>query len=637
MYKPKKILSVILAVLMLMSFTPLFASAAVTVNTTNCTLVEAPKLSYKGGEPTSDLVVAGGIASRADIAVVGGKVAYNGTEIEGFFGWSSSPTGTGSTTLFAAGNVIVGLYFHPTDTENYKKASWRSTAAKPIEGWPTLTVEQSVTTVAEAPENKTVLLGTTLGNIKLGGGKVVNQYGDEITAGEWKMYDDNDTQDASNIVLNEEGTFTYKAVWTAKACDTVYADVQITVAENLGYTIEKPYLPQQVSYWATGNKFGDLPFVYGESSVPGTYSVTNPNTSMQYNYKYTVELTFTPDDPTLPEAVWTYTDIKLKQNDEWTLPDSVEKITIPYGYSSNQYSMYSTGWPEEFAAADIRVLTWDETEFNAADHEPGYIQKVKVRASHNDVRYAIIYDEIYIQIEPRVVEGKFGEIELVTIDMITGKQNITFYCSVPGITGEVQLKHGDTVIATFKPDENGNINESVKFLPKEDGEYFFTATYIPDTFDKTIISNPVITSRTVTLDVRKEVTVNVYNVTKVQTSQICFSGDAYIVKFYDVGYRSDEVEFWEVKDQNGKTITVYGEDGNPVDLNQDTFRFIVPEASDIDEINFYPHGAWDEEIIIGGEESIGDTLVKLWQKIANWLVEIYRIIMDFFVPSVTKY
>lgn len=634
MNKSKKLLSVFLAVLMIMSFTPLIASAAtITVNTTNCTLVEVPKLSYKGGEPTSALVVPGGFASRADIDVIGGKIAYNGTELEGFFSWSSTPDGEPSDTLFSDGEVTVSLYFHPTDTVNYKKAAWRSTATKPIEGWPTITVEKSISEVIKAPNDKTVLLGTKLSDIRLSGGKVINQYGDEITSGTWTFYDDNDTQDASNIYLNTAGTYTYKAVWTAKACETVYADVKITVTDNIGYTVDKPTLPNGVCFLNTGNTFGNVPFVYGESSVPGTYSIKNPNTIMKYNYKYTIEVTFTPDDPTLPEVVWTYTDIKLKTNDEWKIPEDVV-VQVPYGSTGDSTSNFSIYWPEEYTAAGMKSIKWDIEVFNVTNYDVGDIVKVDVTAYHTDTRYASVKGQAYIKIVPRVVSGEFGKITFFTSDIITGKQLITFSCDVPGIFGEVKLECGDILIATLKPDENGHIYETVEFQPNADGEYFFTATYVPDEHDRAALETPVVISRTAAIDVKRQVSVYIYNNSKVQRTYDLWSGETVSVRFDAAGYKSEEVEYWEAKNQDGKVITLYDVDGNPVDLTQKTFKFIIPEDINIDEISIYPHGPWDEEIIVDSNDSFGDTIVKLWKKISDWFIEIYRIIVDIFVPYV---
>ncbi len=188
MRKLKKSLAVILAALMLASFMPLFASAATAMSKANATLVEAPKLSYKGGEPSSNLVVPNG-ATKADITIVGGKLEYEGTPVDGFFSWSSSATGTPSTSVLSAGDVTVSLYFHPTDTTNYSRGSWRPTASSPIEGWPTLAVKGLDAIIVEAPTVEGDLpMGEKLSALTLSGGKVVDADGNDITAqGKWSF------------------------------------------------------------------------------------------------------------------------------------------------------------------------------------------------------------------------------------------------------------------------------------------------------------------------------------------------------------------------------------------------------------------------------------------------------------------
>ena len=221
MRKLKKSLAVLLAALMLVSFMPLFASAAAAMSKANATLVEAPKLSYKGGEPSSNLVVPNG-ATKADITIVGGKLEYEGTPVDGFFSWSSSATGTPSTSVLSAGDVTVSLYFHPTDTTNYSRGSWRPTASSPIEGWPTLAVKGLDAIIVEAPTvDGSLPMGNRLNTLTLSGGKVVDADGNDITAqGKWSF--------VSGTVKPEESG-EQQVQWKLSGYDVPKTNVYVTV------------------------------------------------------------------------------------------------------------------------------------------------------------------------------------------------------------------------------------------------------------------------------------------------------------------------------------------------------------------------------------------------------------------------
>lgn len=234
MRKLKKSLAVLLAVLMLTSLMPMFASAATAMSKANATLIEAPKFSYNGGEPTSNLIVPEG-TTKADIEVVGGKIAYEGTEVEGFFSWASQPTATPSTSVLAVGDINVILYFHPTDITNYSRGSWSSTATAPIEGWPTLAVDGLDATIIEAPTVSGFLpTDSRLNTLTLSGGKVVDADGNDITAsGTWSFV---------NATAKPTESGEQQVQWKLKGYDVPKTTVYVTVKTVKTTLAEKPVM-----------------------------------------------------------------------------------------------------------------------------------------------------------------------------------------------------------------------------------------------------------------------------------------------------------------------------------------------------------------------------------------------------------
>lgn len=696
MRKTKKSLAVLLAVLMLASFMPLFASAeAITINRNNVKIVP-PSVSpavIEYGQTLADVTLTGGECwyvdpdtgaetlvpghfevrstttkpSVSDAYKVPIKFVSDDTtqysnissllaalttvksgtwptiKVNGLDGvLVEAPTAadilTGQmlaeSTLSGGivndkdGNALTGTWsfvntaFYPAESGKYE-VQFKAT------GYNTLktTVDVKVTsngnaTVAEAPSAKRTILGKTLNNVNLTGGKVVDDNGEEITSGYWAWL--NDDNQSTTAVFDTVGTIKFKAQWRAVGYPVITVDIPVLIAEDMGYTVDKPSLVEEVPY-VKNLTYGTLPFVFGESSVPGTYTVSNADTKLtrtSTTKTYNATLTFTPDDVLLDSTSWTYT-FKVVDNAVWQLPEYPEKIVLPYGFAYNSISKFSPQMPQEFIDFGLAGLEWDTSEFNAADHDAGYIQLVKVKISHNDTKYKIVYDEIYIQIEPRIVEGDFCEISNMRPDKITGETQVEIKCEIPGISGEIQVKANGETFATLKPDENGKVYEKIYFTPQTSGDYTFTATYVPNILDKTTIVNTEVTGNTVNIDIPelRKLTVyvanqkfeyEVYETYSVNHSWADFSSEPH----------ADVFDHWVVTDGNGNEVTV-----ETLDPNEPHLRFIMPEH----DLVLTAKG--EIEDMTASDGSLGSTLWNFWQKLVNFIVEIYRTIVDFFVPA----
>ena len=519
------------------------------------------------------------------------------------------------------------------------------------------TVDVNVTpgakvSLEESPATKRVIAGGRLSTATLSGGKVVDENGAEITTGSWKWVNDA-TQDTS-IKLETLGTFTYKAQWIAVGYEIITVDVPVLVAADKGYTVDKPTLASPVTY-VVGLTFDKLPFVYGEASVPGTYTTNQDGTKVSSNKNATqsVTLTFTPDDKTLDVTSWTYS-FKVQKNDIWYTPsEETLKIVVPYGWSDNSVSYYSnTGnlygalnWPDHFMEQGVYSFSWSKDNYDIASMEVGEMILVNGSVWYNRIdstvslMYSTVPEEVYIQIQPGVYKGEMGHFSITVADRITQKCAVRYSCSIPGITGTVTLRQGETVLGTFTPDENGEIKETVYFTPEEDGKYAFTATYTPGVMDKVTIENPVLTSNEVDLDIKKQIDVFVYDnelaLYKQEKSTCGAESLSVVVLDPGQGYIESDIERWEAYDQNGNKVQLYDSLGNPV-IGAKTTRlsYVVPsEESGITELHLYPIGPWSPEDSFNStpqDNSMLGRLLEYWQKLIDFIIEIYQTIASIF-------
>ena len=718
MRKTKKTLAVLLAVLMLASFMPLFASAAtIAASKANCVIVEYPQFSYT--DPKTNLTVTTDATNTNltvpygttydEINLVGGKITYNDTVVEGYFDWQS----TYLTRTPAVGvQTSYRLYFYPTDTTAYSSGSWRMSD---ITGWPTITVNGLDATLIEAPTTTEILTGqmlaestlsggivngvdgnpltgyweyvypasyptesgkyevqfiatgynalkttvdvkvTSNGNAtiaeapviqyymavndwlidsKLTGGKVVDENGNEITTGKW-IFPDIENQKSSEIVFDKEGIFTYKAQWSALGYPVLFADVTVTVVA--AYTVDRPTLTSPVYYVDTK---GELPFVYGNATIPGTYTIADADATVSSNKNTTqsAKVTFTPENKNYKPITWSY-NFKIQYNNVWyTEPEEPLTILVPYGWkdtavsynfdTGNTYGAFS--WPEHLKEQGVKRFTWSKKTFNVDISTLDVGEKVLVNGyawyNSDSLGYESVPTNIYIQIASTTYEGDFGYFSNGRADKYTGEIGTKFYCNIPGITGTVTIKLGNKVLETFTPDANGKIEENIRFTPGKDGTYVLTATYTPAETDKVTVLNTEVQSDEIVLETLKQYKLTVY-VANQKFEYDVYEGHTFARSWAEFSSEphADVFDHWVVTDGNGNEVTVEN-----LDPKKPHLQFVMPEH----DLVLTAKG--EIEDMTASDGTLGGTLWNFWQKLINFIIEIYTQIMNIFVPSVEQ-
>ncbi len=743
MSKTKKSLAVLLAVLMLASFMPLFASAATAMSKTNATLVEAPKLKYKDGEPTSNLVVPYG-TTRADIEVIGGKLEYNGTPVDGFFSWASSATGSPSTSVLAVGEVSSALYFHPTDTENYSRGRWSSTTSSPVEGWPTLTVDGLDATIVETPTLSGVLAdGNALSTLSFVGGKVIDADGNDITeTGRWRFvnasispqesgeqevewfckgYDTPTTsvyvnvkiikttlvegpeprfvrtsaflfssaneifiKEGSGKIIDEEGndvtaqgtwavartmpdTIIMKDTeidvrWTAKGYTTVTTKMVVTVNPNYPSNLKLTKAPvfnvPKTLVYEPGKKVADVASVTpGEITdengniVEGkwTYRVngytgSTPDTISLGVSNYVLICQFIPNDSSLPTIEGlvkntsfsvTKTNFTLTADSELVLNYGAAHKT-PYSGKDLRFSTLKTE-PEE---AGVYSIYWKKDIFDPATADYGSVTYVEVtvtpdqKSSYNNLTVVLpvrIQNFVHDGSNPWYISSSNLDFSGNNEEALDGIKNYKINFTNTRLKGTVDLVINGEVAVSVSPDENGKFFAEGQWIAPENGEYEYYFEYKPSQEDTATVTYPVVKNGSFTIELRPVHTLTIVIGDTVHTEEARYGSAAGEDWRNMTEINWEDFDRWVFTDENGKEFTPKSPYDGTDPIKSDNCYIIMPD-----------HDVTATAKLKGADGLFGDdssglgSLWNFWQKLINFIIEIYTQIMNVFVPSVEQ-
>ena len=317
--KNKKIISLLLALMMMLSVVPMYASAAEPIALTEANVVTWPTIEgeiYFGQKLSDGFTLSGGlVTSTGD---------ENGSAITGKFEFIDPNYVPTSTSGIAA------LKFIPENTIEYQGFDVEY-------AWDVLYSVKTITPVLADPNSPPVATpveeaGNRLSTSTISGGAVKNPYTGELLAGEWYW-----TNRRTKV---EEGGYYPAELSVGVGYDVISMDIYVgIVGDAVETTItEKPTIPEII--YTPGLKWQDISLVGGkavalgtETEVAGTFSHSLRGDVTAGTQ--TIDVTFTPNDITTAKSstcqiTVTINKAPIKFVDE-NGAEIVPEITVPYG------------------------------------------------------------------------------------------------------------------------------------------------------------------------------------------------------------------------------------------------------------------------------------------------------------------
>lgn len=316
--KTKKLLSILLALMMMLSVVPMYASAADPITLTEANVTVWPTVS---GE------IYYGQKINEGITLSGGEVQYDGTVVAGHFEFID-PDARPSLG-------VASLKFVPDDTTKYSGFEVEY-------AWDVMfTINKTTPVLVDAnnpPVATEVEAGAKLSTSTLSGGQICNPYYPEESsalAGNWKW-------SKGTTIVNESGW--YEARITVTNYNRITQMVYVRIAGEIPETTitEAPTVPTDLKYDGV-TTWGDIPLEGGKAelkvegtAIEGTFAVTDFWKTRTVNPgSYEIDVVFTPTDPeaALPYSLKipvTVNPAPIKFVDE-NGDEIVPEITVPYG------------------------------------------------------------------------------------------------------------------------------------------------------------------------------------------------------------------------------------------------------------------------------------------------------------------
>lgn len=529
--KTKKLLSLLLALMMMLSVVPMYASAADQIALTVANVVTWP---------TADKEIYYGQTAKKEITLVGGVVTADGTEngeiIQGSWEFTDA-----DDYLPASGTRNSNVRFVPSNSDLYSGFEVANTTLvkykvnKPL---PVLVDENNPPVATE------VEAGTKLSTSTLSGGQVKNPYNaDEpkALAGVWRWT-------KTTTVVNESGY--YQARMVLANYEILYMDVWVQVASDIPETsiVEYPTVPE-LTYnpdvtWADIELTGGKAVIKGtETEVEGTFAIKNLNAIPNPN-KTEIEVVFTPANA---EEALTY---------EFTIPVKVNPL--PISFKGNDGNFIVDGFEFEVEPGtlmrDVQSYLMDYLNYPpqsviGVEDRNSYAENgrtYKLTVQHDNPNY--VGTEVSFTV-------KFKEVEF-TPTFKSGYLNSAIDCGDYSPAGTFTVSLDGKEIAVVKE------NEQFTYTVENSGDHVLSAKYNPVENDYFVIADA-----TKTVNVKLQRTVNRIN---------CTSNGGLTVTCGDTvelsaNATTENFDRWVITDASGNEVDL------GVDLTQLKITFTMPD------------------------------------------------------------
>ncbi len=559
--KTKKLLSLLLALMMMLSVVPFYASAAETLKAANVT--QWPTLSYKN----SDNVIHFGQTLKEALVINDDEIVLdaNGNQVAGHFEFMK-PELISTPKVGTKANIK----FVPDDTTTYSgfNKPFSSLLYDVVATTPVFVDEINDPVVATEVE-----VGATLSTAILSGGAMTNPYNanePNILAREWEWSNKNDP---STTVVNESGY--YEAVFCPVGYERMTKQVYVKVKGNaVATTITEVPTVADMTY---GETINDSVLVGGKVTTKETGEEVAGTFTLDYTYDtamnvgtYNLPITFKPDDtenylPCAGTAVLTVNPAPIKFVDE-NGAECVPEITVPYG------TTFSTGdhiclplrqylnIPGDIPGY-VYVLDDEGNKLDGKTVAPAGTKEYKVKATSDNKNFIESELTCKITVEPATVEMKLVPVPMEgdrnpneRLFKITNKDTSA---AVPGGTFAVYAD-GELIASSMKA------NRAFSWLPAMSKDYEFKVVYTPTENDPVNVEE-----FTETKQIKLSWVVATVNCRSSKVREQC--GNTVEIS---ANASAENFAGWKITDANGKEVTLDG-----VDNSKTTITITMPDYS----------------------------------------------------------
>ena len=543
--KTKKLLSILLALMMLLSVVPMYASAATALKASN--VVTWPTISYK----TADGKMYYGQTQEEALIINDDEVVQdaNGNVVDGHFEFSNP------TQIPSAGTRKSTITFIPDDTSKYTgfKKSFSSVTYVVEAVTPSYVDKINDPVVATEVEP-----GSLLSASILSGGAMTNPHNPEepnLLAAQWIWSPS--LNDPTTTTVSESGYYT--AQFLAAEYNMVTTQVYVKIASAIPETTIAEYPTiSELTYnpdvtWADIELTGGKAVIKGtETEVEGTFAIKETRLNVAPNPNFTeIEVVFTPDDP---EAALPY---------EFTIPVKVN--SAPLSFIDNEGNVVEDFTFEvepgtkmnDIKALITTNLLMPKNAVISVEDNNAYAQngrKYKLTVLHDDPNY--VGNELYFTV-------KFKNVELTPTITAIGLNAFKVNCGDYKPAGTFTITCNGEEVATVKANQDFNC----EVWTDNGGSYEIKAKYNPTENDYFIISDA---EWAITVYAKRNL-----NVASAMTYTV--NGDAHAseIRANDIIVAKTSYEdfaHYVIKDGSGKEIVLEG-----VDITSREITFAMPD------------------------------------------------------------
>ena len=543
--KTKKLLSILLALMMMLSVVPMYASAAEALSTSNVT--QWPTLTYNNpdGKMYFGQTLGEAITINDDEIVTDAS----GNQVAGHFEFIDPALMPDASTSTKA-----HLQFVPDDANAYSGfQKKRSVVTYAVEQTTLVLIDENNPPIVEGAVEQ----GVTLSSVKISGGQVKNPYNateENAVTATWYWT-------SPKTVITESGEYEAKLLTSSS-----YADFKVMIQVNVGGSAAETTITEAptatLTYGATWNDVileGGKAMV-GDTEVAGTFTLDYTDDTVMNVGTYNLAITFTPNDtenylPSTGTATVTVNPAPIKFVDE-NGAEIVPEITVPYGTKFGERTSGAGNSLRQYLSqldGILYFITFVDSEGNAIDSStliPVGINEYKVKVAPQSNNY-----------EATELTCKF------TVEATDVKVNIL------ALTDTIQVRKANnndpTPAGTFAIYVDGQLlkdgvkhNNPVEWNPTVSKLYTIKAVYTP-------IENDPINVEDVTITIPRALERKITysdNILNGNPSYLC--GATVTIKA-----RADAETFegWVITDANGNAVDL------GVDLTATNITFTMPD------------------------------------------------------------